>query len=223
MFERLELLIGEKVKLLNKKTVLLLGLGGVGGHAFEALVRSNIGTIIIVDNDTFDVTNLNRQLLSTRNNISKYKVDIAEERNDMITENTKVIKINKFIDETNIEEIFNYHIDFVIDAIDTIKTKELIIKKCLKNKIKFISVMGTGGKMDNTKLKVIELSKTSYDPIAKIIRSDFRKENIKEKIMVVSSDESPTKTIPIGSNAFVPATAGLLAAGYAINTLLKEE
>lgn len=223
MFERLELLIGEKVKLLNKKTVLLLGLGGVGGHAFEALVRSNIGTIIIVDNDTFDVTNLNRQLLSTRNNISKYKVDIAEERNDMITENTKIIKINKFIDETNIEEIFNYHIDFVIDAIDTIKTKELIIKKCLKNKIKFISVMGTGGKMDNTKLKVIELSKTSYDPIAKIIRSDFRKENIKEKIMVVSSDESPTKTIPIGSNAFVPATAGLLAAGYAINTLLKEE
>ena len=223
MFERLELLIGEKVKLLNKKTVLLLGLGGVGGHAFEALVRSNIGTIIIVDNDTFDVTNLNRQLLSTRNNISKYKVDIAEERNDMITENTKIIKINKFIDETNIEEVFKHNIDFVIDAIDTIKTKELIIKKCLKNKIKFISVMGTGGKMDNTKLKVIELSKTSYDPIAKIIRSDFRKENIKDKIMVVSSDESPTKTKPIGSNAFVPATAGLLAAGYAINTLLKEE
>ena len=222
MFDRLELLIDDKINGLKNKTVLLIGLGGVGGHAFESLVRSNIGTIIVVDNDKFDLSNLNRQLLATKDTINKYKVDVAEDRKNQINEETKIIKINKFITEDNIDLIFQYKIDFVIDAIDTVKTKESIIKTCLNKKIKFISVMGTGGKMNAEKLQITDLSKTTYDKLAKKIRNDFKKEKINGKIKVVSSTEKPKITKPIGSNAFVPASAGILAANYAINTLLKE-
>ena len=222
MFERLELLIEDKINILKEKTVLLIGLGGVGGYAFESLVRSGIGTIIVVDNDKFDITNLNRQILATQNTINKYKVDIAEERKNEINKETKIIKLKEFITKDNINILFQNKIDFVIDAIDTIKTKEEIIKTCLNKKIKFISVMGTGGKMNAEKLEIIDLSKTTYDPIAKKIRTDFKKENIKAKIKVISSTEKPKTSKPIGSNAFVPAVAGLLATNYAINALLKE-
>lgn len=222
MFERLELLIGNKINILKEKTVLLVGLGGVGGYAFESLVRSGIGTIIVVDNDTFDITNLNRQVLATLNTINKYKTDIAEERKNSINKNIKIIKIKEFITNDNLDILFQNKIDFVIDAIDTIKTKELIIKQCLKRKIKFISIMGTGGKMDASKLEIIDLSKTTYDPIAKIIRTDFKKENIKGKIKVISSNEKTKTSKPVGSNAFVPAVAGLLGANYAVNELIKE-
>ncbi len=222
MLDRLELLIGDKINILKQKTILLIGLGGVGGHAFEALIRSGVGTIIIVDNDKIDITNLNRQLLATKKTINKYKVDIAEERKNQIAEEIKIIKIKEFITKENLNLLFDYKIDFVIDAIDTVKTKEEIIKKCLKKKIKFISVMGTGGKMDPSLLEITDLSKTSYDKIAKKIRNDFKKEKINDKIKVISSIEKPVITSPIGSNSFLPATAGLLAASYAINTLLKE-
>ena len=223
MFDRLELLIGNKIDVLKKKTVLLIGLGGVGGHAFESLVRSGIGTIIVVDNDKFDETNLNRQILATKKTLNKYKVDIAEERKNEINPSCKIIKIKEFITEENINILFAEKIDFVIDAIDTVKTKKQIIKECLKRKIKFISIMGTGGKMDASKLEIIDLSKTSYDPIAKIIRTDLKKENIKGKIKVISSTEKPKVTKPIGSNSFVPAVAGLLATNYAIKELIKEK
>lgn len=222
MLERLELLIGDKINILKDKTILLLGVGGVGGYTFESLLRSGIGTIIVVDNDTFDITNLNRQILATNSTIGKYKVDVCEDRKNEINKNTKIIKINDFITEDNIDILFKYKIDFVIDAIDTIKTKELVIKECLKRKIKFISVMGAGGKMDASKLEIIDLSKTSYDPIAKIIRKDLKKENIKGKIKVIASTEKAIASKPVGSNAFVPAVAGLLATNYVINELIKE-
>lgn len=222
MFDRLELLIEDKINILKTKTILLIGLGGVGGHAFEALVRSNIGTIIIVDSDTFDITNLNRQILATTKTINKYKVDVAEERKNEISKETKIIKIKEFITKDNINILFKHKIDFVIDAIDTVKTKEEIIKTCLNKKIKFISVMGTGGKMDASKLEITDLSKTTYDKLAKKIRTDLKKEKIHGKIKVISSTQPVKITKPIGSNAFVPATAGILAANYAINTLLEE-
>ncbi|MBR3362359.1 MAG: ThiF family adenylyltransferase [Bacilli bacterium] len=222
MYERLELLIGNKINILKEKTILLVGLGGVGGHAFETLIRSGIGTIIVVDNDKIDQTNLNRQILATKNTINQYKVDIAEERKNQINDKIKIIKINEFITKENIDLLFDYKIDFVIDAIDTIKTKEELIKKCLNKKIKIISVMGTGGKMDASLLEITTLNKTTYDKLAKKIRTDLKKEKIYNKIKVVSSTEKPKITKPIGSNAFVPAVAGILAANYAINTLLKE-
>ena len=222
MLDRLEILIGDKTKTLKQKTVLLLGLGGVGGHAFETLLRSGIGTIIVVDNDIIDETNLNRQLLSTNKNIGQYKVDEAKKRQKDINQECKIIKINKFIKEENIESLFENKIDFVIDAIDTIKTKKQLIKKCIEKQIKIISVMGTGNKMDPTKLTITDIRKTSYDPIAKEIRKFIKEERINKKIPVVFSDETPIKTDKIGSNAFVPATAGIFAASYVINELIKE-
>lgn len=222
MLDRLEILIGDKTKTLKQKTILLLGLGGVGGHAFETLLRSGIGTIIVVDNDVIDETNLNRQLLSTNKNIGQYKVDEAKKRQKDINQECKIIKINKFINEENIESLFENKIDFVIDAIDTIKTKKQLIKKCIEKQIKIISVMGTGNKMDPTKLTITDIRKTSYDPIAKEIRKFIKEERINKKIPVVFSDETPIKTDKIGSNAFVPATAGIFAASYVINELIKE-
>ncbi len=223
MFDRLELIIGDKTKLLKEKTVLLLGLGGVGGHAFEALLRSGIGTIIVIDNDKIDITNLNRQLLTNQNNIGKYKVDEAENRKSIINKECKIIKIKEFITEDNIDLIFNQKPDFIIDAIDTIKTKKIIIKKAKQQNIKLISVMGTGNKMHPEKLTITDIKNTSYDPIAKEIRKYINKEKIKGKIPVVFSDEKPIKTEKIGSNAFVPAAAGLIATSYVINELIKEE
>jgi len=134
----------------------------------------------------------------------------------------KIIKIKEFITEDNINELFNQKIDFVVDAIDTLKTKKALIKKCLEENIKIISVMGTGNKMHPELLNITEIKKTSYDPIAKEIRKYLTKEKIKGKLPVISSIEQPIKTDKIGSNAFVPATAGLLAASYVINELIKE-
>lgn len=222
MFDRLELIIGDKIENLKNKTVLVLGLGGVGGHVFEALLRSGIGTIIVADNDKIDITNLNRQLLSNKNNIGEYKVDEAEKRKNEINKNCNLIKINKFITEDNLEELFKQKIDFIVDAIDSLKTKKSLIKYALENNIKIISVMGTGNKMHPELLTITDIKKTSYDPIAKEIRKYLNKEKIKGKLPVVSSEEQPTKTNKIGSNAFVPATAGLIAASYVINELIKE-
>jgi len=222
MFDRLELIIGDKIENLKDKNILVLGLGGVGGHAFETLLRSGIGTITVVDNDKIDITNLNRQLLSNKNNIGKYKVDEAEKRKNEINKNCNIIKINKFITEDNLEELFKQKIDFIVDAIDTLKTKKSLIKYALENNIKIISVMGTGNKMHPELLTITDIKKTSYDPIAKEIRKYLNKEKIKGKLPVVSSEEQPIKTNKIGSNAFVPATAGLIAASYVINELIKE-
>ena len=222
MLDRLEILIGDKTKTLKQKTFLLLCIGVLGWHYFETLLRSGIGTIIVVDNDVIDETNLNRQLLSTNKNIGQYKVDEAKKRQKDINQECKIIKINKFINEENIESLFENKIDFVIDAIDTIKTKKQLIKKCIEKQIKIISVMGTGNKMDPTKLTITDIRKTSYDPIAKEIRKFIKEERINKKIPVVFSDEIPIKTDKIGSNAFVPATAGIFAASYVINELIKE-
>ena len=222
MFDRLEILIGEKINILKNKTVLVIGLGGVGGHAFEALVRSGIENIIAIDSDIIDITNLNRQALAYQTTIEKNKVDVAEKIAKNINPNCQITKINEFIDKTNIEKLFKVKIDFVIDAIDTIETKKLIIKKCLKEKIPFISVMGTGNKMHPELLEIKDIRKTEYDQIAKIIRKMIKEENIKKEVPVVFSKEKPLIKNKIGSNAFVPATAGLLAASYVINKILED-
>lgn len=222
MFDRFKILIGDKVDKLENKTVLLVGLGGVGGYVFESLVRSDVGNIIVCDNDVFDITNLNRQLLSNVNNIGKLKVDEAEKRKNMINKRCNVVKIAEFITDDNVSLLFEKKIDFVIDAIDTIKTKKLIIKNCLQKNIKFISVMGTGNKMDASRLEICDVRDTSYDPIAKEIRNFVKKEKINKKVPVVYSKEF-IKTGRVGSTAFVPAVAGLLASSYAVNVLIKED
>ena len=222
MFERLETLIGNKINILKNKTVMVIGLGGVGGHAFETLVRSSIENIIVIDNDKIDITNLNRQILADINSLNKNKVDLAQIKAKNINPNCKIKKHQIFLNETNIDEIFNQKIDFVIDAIDTINAKKLIIKKCLKEKIPFISVMGTGNKMHPELLQITDIRKTSYDPIAKIIRKMVKDEKIKGKIPVVFSKEKPMIKNKICSNAFVPSSAGILATSYVINKLLED-
>jgi len=207
----------EKIK---NTTVLLIGLGGVGGYAFESLIRAGIGKIIIVDNDTFDETNLNRQLYSNKETINKYKVDILEENAKKIS-NTEIIKIKDFITEDNLEVLFKYKIDYIVDAEDTMKTKKALIRYALKNKIKIVSSMGMGGKIDASKVKLIEIKNTSYDPIARNIRKMLRDEKINEKLMVVSSEEKGVMTNPIGSISYVPAIAGLLLTSYVINDIIK--
>lgn len=223
-FSRLKLITGDdKFNLINDTTVLVLGVGGVGSYAVESLVRSGIGKIIIVDNDKVDITNLNRQLMTLHSNIGKYKVDVLESRIKDINPNCEVIKINSFITSENINDLFNYNIDYVIDACDTVDTKKSLIRECIIRKIKFISCMGTGNKLDPTKLEIIDIRKTSYDPLARIIRKMIKDEKIKDKVMVIASTEQPIKndTKVIGSNSYVPATAGLLCASYVINDIIK--
>ena len=222
MLDRLEILIGNKnIKKLKNTTVLIIGLGGVGGHALESIARSGIGKVIIVDKDVVDITNLNRQIITKKNNIGENKVDVAENRIKEISD-TEVIKINEFINKSNIEILFKEKIDYIIDACDTIETKEELIKEAIKRNIKIISCMGTAKKMDPTRLKIMDIRKTNYDPIAKRIRKMVKEKKINQKIMVVSSDEIPVNVKKLGSNSFVPAIAGLLCASFVINDVVGD-
>lgn len=222
---RLELITTkEQIEKIKEKNILLIGLGGVGGYTFETLVRSGIESITIVDGDTFEESNLNRQLLSLKSTINKNKTDVAESRAKEINENIKIKKITQVLTKENINEINFKEYDYVIDACDTLEIKKQIIKICTKNNIKFISSMGTGNKFHPELLELTTLDKTEYDPIAKILRKYVKEEKINKKIKVVSSKEKPikTNTTTIGSNAFVPATAGLLLTSYVINDIVGE-
>ncbi len=222
---RLELLIGsEKLKCLKEKTVLILGLGGVGGYAVEALARSGIGHFILVDYDTIDITNLNRQLIATKSNIGKSKVKVWGEKIADIS-NAKVTIVEKQITEENIDLIFKEHIDYAIDACDTINVKFQFLKCCLQKKIPFVTCLGTGKRIDASKVEITELMKTENDPIAKILRKKVREEKIRQKIPVIYSREIPKKIEgkTIGSSVFVPSCAGIMVASWAFQILLEGE
>ena len=224
MLDRLEILIGDKINEIKSKTVLIVGVGGVGGYAVEALVRSGIGKIIIVDNDIIDITNLNRQIISLNSNIGRYKVDVLEERIKDINPSCEVVKVNEFLTKKNTINLFNTKIDYIVDACDTMDVKKELIRISISKNIKLISSMGTGNKLNPSKLEIMDLRKTSYDPIAKILRKMLKDEKINKKIMVVSSTEKSitTNSKTIGSTSFVPATAGLLCASYVINDIVGE-
>lgn len=224
-FSRLEKIIGtDNLNNIQNKSVLVLGVGGVGGYVVEALARSNIGTLILVDYDTVDVTNINRQIVALSSTIGKSKVDVLEERIKDINSGCKVIKIDKFIDENNFIELFNNNIDYFVDACDTVLVKKLVIKECLKRNIPFISSMGTGNKLDPSKLEITDIRKTVNDPLARILRKFIKDEKINKKVMVLSSKELPIKTgerTP-GSSAFVPSSAGLLIASYIVRSFINK-
>ena len=224
-FIRLEHLIGEeKVRDLANKCVLVIALGGVGGYSVESLVRSGIGHIIIVDGDVVEESNLNRQIIATSSVIGKSKVELFNKRIKDINPECVVTQINKFIDKDNIDELFCYDIDYFVDACDSLDTKFLIIKNCLEKNIPLISSMGTGNRMDPSKFKITTLDKTMNDPVARILRKRVRDENIKGKIEVLCSSETPKKLGKmIGSNSFVPPSAGLLITSYIINKFIKED
>ena len=213
MFDRLELLIGkEALNKLKTKKIVVLGLGGVGGYVVESLIRSGIENITIIDYDTIDITNLNRQIISVKSNIGKLKTDEFEKRILSINENVQITKLNLFIDENNIDEILTKDIDYFIDACDTINTKKLVIKKCLQKNIKFITCLGTGKRMNPEKLTICDIKKTKYDPIARILRKYVKDEKINQKVMCCYSEEQPKKidNKTIGSSIFVPSAAGIV-------------
>lgn len=225
-FDRFKKLISEdSFENISSKTVLVVGVGGVGGYVVEALVRSGIGKIIIVDGDVVDETNINRQIIALSSTVGQSKVDVFEKRIKDINEKCEVIKINKFIDAYNIDILFDYEFDYLVDACDTVSTKLALIDRCILEKRKFISSMGTGNKLDPSMLEIVDVRKTVNDPLARIVRKHVKDKRINDKVLVLSSRELPIKTgdrTP-GSTSFVPSSAGLLIASYIIRTFINED
>ena len=224
-FSRLEKLIGkENINILKNTSVLILGVGGVGGYVVESLARSGIGTLILVDFDIIDITNINRQIIALDSTIGLKKVDVLEKRIKDINKNCQVIKVDKFIDKNNINELFKYKFDYLVDACDSVPTKEQVIIECLKRNINFISSMGTGNKFDPSKLEICDIRRTYNDPLAKIIRKFVKDSKINKKVTVLSSTELPVKLhdkTP-GSTSFVPPSAGLLIASYIVRKIIEK-
>ena len=222
MFERLITLIGEdNVNKLKKANVLIVGLGGVGGYALETLVRSGIYNLTIVDGDIVELSNLNRQIISKRDVIGKPKALVAQARTLEINPDVNLKVINEFISEDNFSLLNIDSFDYVIDACDDLNLKLLLIKNA--DKYKLISSMGTANKMDMTRFKITTIDKTSYDPLAKIIRKKIKEEKIWTKFKVVSSDEKVMKNgTKLGTIAYMPAVSGLLCASYVINDIINK-
>ena len=220
MFERLITLIGEDdVNKLKKANVLIVGLGGVGGYALETLVRSGIYNLTIVDGDIVELSNLNRQIISKRDVIGRPKALVAQARTLEINPDVNLKVINEFISEDNFSLLNIDSFDYVIDACDDLNLKILLIKNA--DKYKLISSMGTANKMDMTRFKITTVDKTSYDPLAKIIRKKIKEEKIRTKFKVVSSDEKVIKNgTKLGTIAYMPAVSGLLCASYVINDIV---
>lgn len=240
-FSRNELIFGkEGLDKLANSTVCILGVGGVGSFAAEALARTGVGRLILIDKDDIDITNVNRQVHALLSTVGRPKVEVMKERIADINPTCEVIALQMFYTEETYEQLFTYPLNFIIDASDTITYKIHVIKECLKRNIPIISSMGAANKMDPTRFQIADISKTSYDPIAKVIRTKLRKEGITKGVPVVFSDEPPIKQredvvevvgnqesairkakLPPASNAFVPSVAGLVAASYVVRELLQ--
>ncbi len=242
-FSRNELAIGvEGLEAMKRSTVAVLGIGGVGSFAAEALARSGIGRIILIDKDVVDITNVNRQIHALLSTVGQPKAELMRDRIGLINPECDAIALSMFYTEETYETLFAYPLDYVLDCSDTISYKIHLIKECLRRGVPMISSMGAANKMDPTKFQVADISKTHMDPIAKVIRTKLRKDGIKKGVKVVFSTEQPitpredvTKKIvpenapdrrkakqPPSSNAFVPSVAGLIMASVAIRDLLAK-
>lgn len=222
MFDRLISLIGdENLKKIQEKKVLLIGVGGVGTYALESLVRNGFVDITIIDFDTIDITNLNRQLITNKDNIGKYKVDEAKKRCESINPNVKITPIKIKLNKDNIIDILNNNYDYIIDACDTVEVKFALIENKTNFNYKLITSLGTAKKLDPTKLEITTLDKTINDPLARILRKKVKDAHINKKVYVVSSIENPKKINVLGSTSLVPATSGILCVSYILNDILK--
>ena len=223
MFDREVKLIGlDNLEKIQKSKVCIIGLGGVGGHAVEALIRAGIENIIIIDYDIVNISNKNRQIIATDRTIGKKKTIVMKDRILEINKNVNITIIDEKINSDNINLIFDNEFDYFIDACDTVSVKKEIIKKCLAKKIKFITCMGTGNKLDPSKLKICDIRETNYDPLARLMRKFIRDQKITEKIMVVSSTEIPKKVEgSVSSISFVPSIAGIMCASYIIKSIIS--
>lgn len=244
-FSRTELLLGTKaIEKLAGARVAVFGIGGVGGYTVEALVRSGIGEIDLIDSDTVSLTNLNRQIIATKSSIGKYKVDVMQERIMDISPDVKV-HVHKcfYLPETKDEFDFSQY-DYVVDAVDTVTAKLQIVEEAEAAGVPVISSMGAGNKLDASAFKVADIYKTQMCPLAKVMRRELKKRHVK-KLKVVYSEEKPTRPIEDmaiscrnhcicppgaehkcterrdipGSVAFVPSVVGLIIAGEVVKDL----
>jgi tRNA A37 threonylcarbamoyladenosine dehydratase len=235
--ERTELLIKEKgVEKLNKAAVLVVGLGGVGSFAAEFLARAGVGKMTIVDGDTVDITNINRQLPALHSTVGKHKVDVVSERLMDINPNLALVKVNEFLNPERMAEILDGgNFDYILDCIDSVTPKVSLIIAARRRKIKIVSSMGAGGKSDPSKVIVRDISKTQHCHLAREVRKRLKKEKIDKGIRCVFSDEiqdeeslkmtdgSNYKRSFYGTISFLPAIFGLYAASEVINHLLKKD
>lgn len=238
-FSRLELLVGtDGLQSLQNASIAVFGLGGVGSFAAEALARSGVGRIRLVDHDVVSLTNINRQILALESTIGQSKVEVMAERIKQINPGCKVEAVSAFLDISNWQELLAPDLDYVVDAIDTVTSKLVLIEKCRELDLPIICSMGTGNKFDPSLLQVADISKTRVDPLAKVVRLELRKRGISQGVKVVFSTEAPVppladqekqlqkaepeasrRQIP-GSTAFVPPAAGMLLASAVVRDLL---
>ncbi|WP_308780517.1 tRNA threonylcarbamoyladenosine dehydratase [uncultured Clostridium sp.] len=244
-FSRTELLVGaDGIEKLKNAKVMVFGVGGVGSFAVEALTRAGVGTLILVDDDTVCITNLNRQIHATHNTVNKNKVDVMKERILSINNNCNVITHQVFVTPENLKELIPDDVDYVIDAIDTVTAKIALAQYCYEKGINLIASMGTGNKLDPTQFKVADIYDTKVCPLAKVMRYELKKRGVK-KLKVVYSEEKPMKPsgekiVPLetedtskdstklvktkrqvpGSVSFVPPVAGMILGGEVIKSIL---
>lgn len=231
-YSRTELLIGgEGIRRLRESTVLVFGVGGVGSHCIEALARSGVGRLVLVDNDKVSLTNINRQSIALHSTVGRYKTEVMKEKIRDIDPSIRVDTYETFVLPDNVEETFRENPDYVIDAIDTVTAKLAVIETSLKRGVPVISSMGTGNKLHPEQFEIADISKTSVCPLCRVMRRELRARGI-EHLKVVYSREKPIDTsgrtmgedtgmrrsVP-GSISFVPPAAGLLIAGEVIRSL----
>lgn len=229
-FCRTELLVGEEgIANLHNSKVIVFGIGGVGSFVVEALTRAGVGNLILVDNDTICISNINRQIHARQSTVGMIKVEAMKERVISINPNCNVEAKQVFITADNISEIIPSDVDYVVDAIDTVTSKLALAEYCYKNNINIISSMGTGNKIDPTQFRVSDVFKTKVCPLAKVMRYELRKRGVK-KLKVVYSEEMPMtpdkgRAVPSqkrqtpGSISFVPPVAGMIIGGEVIKDL----
>lgn len=231
-FSRTELLIGtEKEERIRKASVMVLGVGGVGSHCIEALARAGVGRLILVDNDTVSLTNINRQSIALHSTLGQYKTKVMAEKIRDICPETEVVTYETFILTENVDGLFAEQPDYVVDAIDTVTAKLAVIQKAFSRNVPVISCMGTGNKLHAELFEIADLADTSVCPLCKVMRKELRARGI-EHVKVLYSREKPVdvsmrdtgedkgarRSLP-GSISFVPPVAGLLIAGEVIRDL----
>ena len=245
-YSRTQLLLGaEAMEKLHHARVAVFGIGGVGGYTVEALARSGVGALDLIDDDKVCLTNLNRQIIATRSTVGQYKVDVAEQRIHDIDPNIKVTTHRCFFGPETQDQFDFTQFDYVVDAIDTVTGKLALVMKCKEAGTPIICSMGAGNKMDPTRFEVTDIYKTSVCPLAKVMRTECRKRKIKHLKVVYSKEPAMTpieddsiscknhcicppgtqrkctarRTVP-GSNAFVPSVAGLIIGGEVVKDLV---
>ena len=234
-FERTRLLVGdEAMDRLRRAHVIVFGVGGVGGYAVEALARSGVGALTLVDNDTVSLTNLNRQILALHSTLGRYKADVAAERVADIAPDCRVTPVKLFYLPETADRFDFRDYDYIVDAIDTVSGKLMLAQRAREAGTPIISAMGAGNKLDPTALEVADIYETSVCPLARIMRKELRRRGV-DRLKVVYSREEPLRPLGApseppdpargrrdtpGSVAFVPSAAGLILASEVIRDLI---